>query len=107
MIKQCHKCGRRHRGTCGIPGENNGKAAPSSSVYPIHGKPKSNMKLNGLHGLDALLNWSIEQEQAVTDQLKSLNPDKPEYQQLMEQWDKLAESTCRVRVQLAGMEKRR
>lgn len=115
MSELCPRCGRSHSGACGIPGNGVRVGAGTTGVrsvggrtlvadsYPISvgsGKPKQKTQLTR-HGLHELLNWGTEQERGIVETLKVLPPDMPEYQQLLEQLDKVIETNRQVRVQIA------
>jgi len=111
----CPRCGRPHNGACGIPGNGVMIGTGTTSVrtvggrtlvpdsYPMSvssGKPKQRTQLTK-HGLQELLNWGMEQERKIVETLNVLPAEMPEYQQLLEQLDKVIETNRQVRVQIA------
>jgi len=100
---KCPKCGRGHSGVCGIPpritlgfkigigglgGLGGGMRQVSSSSMAIkHGKPKTAKLSTAV--LEGLLEEGHKHYKEVTEMLKQLPPNMPEYDQLLDKESKL------------------
>ena len=74
---------------------------PSSTAFPLHGKPSKPIMKLSLHGLEEMLDWGLEEEKRCQDLLRMLPPAMPEYQSVLASLDKLRDSLAIIRKQLA------
>ena len=92
----CPRCGRGHSGLCGIPAgvtlgfgaRLGGVRNPRRSDHPIKGKPKQTRRSATV--LNGLLSEAQRQMEKVTELLRILPSDLPEYAGLLDSEARLA-----------------
>ena len=111
----CPRCGRGHRGVCGIPsigvrigigGVGVGGARRTSrqpDAYSLNAdvKPKPRRRRLTRHGLEEMLDWGMQQERKCKEMLKLLPHSLPEYEEMLGRLDRIMAVNEQVKKQLA------
>ena len=103
-MDKCSRCSRYHSGVCGIPGLGTMRNPGIRSVrregrpvdsYKPHARPKT-------HVLAVLLTENLKWQLSVKEQLNRTPPELPEYDQLLERYDKLLGIADQIQRQIAA-----
>lgn len=109
-MNQCPHCGRNHTGICGIPAgvtlgfgaRVGGASATRRGELSIKGKPK--VKRQSVSALKEMLITARGHEKKITDMLKVIPPELPEYDDLMDRLGKLEALILQLNYQIIERE---
>lgn len=104
-MNQCKRCGRIHKGICGIPaGVTKGFGARVGGIKNIHKfDPVTKTKL-GTDTLQGMLAWGEKEKAALLGMLKVIPHDMEEYNELLAKLEKLDATLVQIRLQLVVKE---
>lgn len=99
----CPRCGRWHRGICGIPPRvAQARGLGASSVFPIATKTRVRARKPTRKVLEGLLTKAKSWEATVLKTLQATPPALEEYNMLVDRLEKLQHLIQQVNVQIAA-----